>query len=103
MKNLFDPIAIADVQKLTRAIDHADRKRIMEYLEKNPGATGNDIHKHMKGERNYLTTHLSILRDVGIVSGEKDKTRVHFSLNREYMNSINAQFKSISVTLKESQ
>ena len=104
MKNLFDTEAIKNVIQLTTAITGSEgRTRIVDYLRTHPKTTGTQLSHVLKIERNYVTAHLKILRDAGIVSGEKDSTKTLYSLNDAYIKSLNEQFRNLSITLQESQ
>lgn len=62
-----------------RALSHPVRLQIIEYL-KNGEVTVGKLVQELRAEQSSLSRHLSILRELGVLSARQERKNVYYSL-----------------------
>lgn len=64
-----------------RAITHGLRLQILEYIDKNPGTSVNNIYSSLELEQSITSQHLRILRNSELVSAKRVGKQIFYSVN----------------------
>lgn len=94
---LPDVARAADLAKLTWALAHPARVRIVRLLLSRKSCLCGEIVAEMPLAQSTVSQHLKILKDTGLVQGEIDGPRVCYCINKAAL----AQLKKLIAALKE--
>ena len=64
-----------------RAIHHPLRKKILEYLDIEEVGTVTDIYISLRENQSWVSQHLWILREVGILTTSKEGKYIYYSID----------------------
>jgi DNA-binding transcriptional ArsR family regulator len=87
----YDNVEI--VAKVMRALKHKLRQQMIELISETPGITVTEIFVKLRLHQCIASSHLAILRKVGIVTAEKEGKLVRYKVNEEWLNRIDANLK----------
>ncbi len=77
-----------DMAKLTWALAHPARVRIVRLLLKRKSCMCGEIVEEMPLAQSTVSQHLKILKDTGLVQGEIDGPRVCYCVNKQAMTKL---------------
>lgn len=76
--------------KVTRALGHPLRMKILEFIDVNRKTNVNKIYKALKVEQSITSQHLRILRDAKIVLAQRQGKFIFYTLNYNKLKQIQA-------------
>lgn len=71
-----------------RAINNPLRKRIIDFINSNPGITVTKIYKKLKIEQSVASQHLAILRKSNFLTAKRDGKFIHYNVNEDRFGEI---------------
>jgi DNA-binding transcriptional ArsR family regulator len=83
------------VSQIGRALNHKLRQRILELIEENGEMTVTEIWVTLRLEQTVASTHVGILRDIGVVKFRRDGKFKYYALDKKKLESYNRQFKEL--------
>ncbi len=86
-----------DIEKILKALSDPTRLKIMTSLLLH-SSCGKGLAKKTEISEAAVSQHIRILRDAGLLSGEKRGYRMHYSVNRHLLADISAYFKELAQT-----
>ena len=82
-------------EKVLKALCEINRFRILSLIQKRGYCVAALAHASGMSESS-VSQHLKILREAGLVRGEKRGFYTHYSLNREALNEVIAEFSALT-------
>lgn len=86
--------------QIATAIDHKKRQQILNWLHDHPKSSVTDIRTAMKMGESECSGHLAMLRKISMLTNEKNGKRIFYSLDMEYVASLNDLLKRLSNLVK---
>jgi len=80
-KVLIDVKKLEYAVKLTRALAHPLRMKILEFIDRNNSINVNNIYRSLQLEQSITSSHLKILREANVVKAEKEGKKMIYSIN----------------------
>jgi DNA-binding transcriptional ArsR family regulator len=81
-KEIFDT-GLQEIATLARVLSHPARLAILEYLAKCNVCISGDISDEMPLSRTTVSQHLNELKNIGLIQGEVEGTRVHYCIDHK--------------------
>lgn len=72
-----------------RAINNPLRKKIIDFVNANPGTPVKQIYASLKLEQSVVSSQLAILRKSNFLIGSRDGQSIKYSVNEDRFNQIN--------------
>ena len=82
-KVLIDVAKLEYAVKLTRALAHPLRMKILEFIDRNSAINVNNIYRSLQLEQSITSNHLKILRQANVVKAKKEGKKMIYSINYE--------------------
>ncbi|HLP22302.1 MAG TPA: metalloregulator ArsR/SmtB family transcription factor [Chitinophagales bacterium] len=73
---------------LIRAVQNADRQRILRYVISNNQSVVSELCSKLKVEQSIMSQHLAILRTAGLVKTERDGKYIFYSVVEKQFNKV---------------
>ncbi len=77
-----------------RAITHNLRLQILDYIDKNPDTSVNNIYNSLGLEQSITSQHLRILRNSELVASKRDGKQILYSVNYKRLQKLTAALKN---------
>jgi len=77
-----------------RALAHTLRLQIIEYIDKNPETSVNNIYNSLGLEQSITSQHLRVLRNSDLVQSKREGKQILYSLNYKKIGRLNDAIKS---------
>ena len=77
-----------------RAITHSLRLQILNYIDKNPGTSVNNIYNSLGLEQSITSQHLRILRNSELVASKRDGKQILYSVNYKKLQKLTAALRN---------
>jgi DNA-binding transcriptional ArsR family regulator len=90
-----DPRIIRKAGMTLRAINHEHRLKILETIATAGKLTVMELYIKLRKEQSETSQHLRILREAGFVSTERDGKFVYYSVNSQWIETVNEISKSL--------
>ena len=74
---------LQESSEILRALAHPLRMKILEFIDQHETVNVNKIYNTLRLEQSITSQHLRIMRDVGLVTTERDGKFVHYGINYE--------------------
>jgi DNA-binding transcriptional ArsR family regulator len=71
-----------------RAVQNADRQRILRYILANEKSVVSELCTKLKVEQSIMSQHLAILREAKLVSTERDGKYIYYSVLEKSFNKV---------------
>lgn len=81
-------VKAAKAAKVTRAINHKLRMKLLEYLIDHPGTNVTKLYVHFRLEQSVASQHLAILRKEGLVTTDREGKEIRYSVNQDKLNEV---------------
>jgi ArsR family transcriptional regulator len=77
-----------------RALAHLLRLQILDYIDKNPSTSVNNIYNSLGLEQSITSQHLRILRNSELVTAKREGKQILYSLNYKWVEKLNSAIKN---------
>ena len=92
--NLFT-VAQNDIATAAKAFAHPARVAILQYLLRSNACINGDLVQELGLAQATISQHLRELKDIGIIQGTIEGTKVNYCINADRWSQINNQFNEI--------
>lgn len=75
---------------MLRALNHPLRQKILKTVHQKQSINVTDLYKTLKLEQSVASQHLGILRKAGFVMPNREGRVIHYSVNYERIDELNA-------------
>ncbi|HEY1112934.1 MAG TPA: metalloregulator ArsR/SmtB family transcription factor [Chitinophagaceae bacterium] len=86
----FDTIKLKKAALVLRALNHPLRQKILKTVHQKQSINVTDLYKTLKLEQSVASQHLGILRKAGFVMPNREGRVIHYSVNYERIDELNA-------------
>jgi DNA-binding transcriptional ArsR family regulator len=86
----FDTIKLKKAALVLRALNHPLRQKILKTVHQKQSINVTELYKTLKLEQSVASQHLGILRKAGFVMPSRDGRVIHYSVNYERVDELNA-------------
>ena len=86
----FDTIKLKKAALVLRALNHPLRQKILKTVHQKQSINVTDLYKTLKLEQSVASQHLGILRKAGFVMPSREGRVIHYSVNYERIEELNA-------------
>lgn len=83
-----------------KAFAHPARIAILEYLLKTNACINSDLVQELGLAQATISQHLRELKDIGIIQGTIEGSRINYCINQDKWDSIHRQFENLFKTLQ---
>lgn len=90
-----------EIAVAAKAIAHPARVAIIQYLLKSNACINGDLVQELGLAQATISQHLRALKDIGIIQGTIEGTRVSYCINPDRWNEIKHQFAQLFDQFKE--
>lgn len=87
----IENISIKNGAQVFRALNNATRQRILQLIHSNGKMSVTEVFTKMNLEQPVASSHLGILKQVGIVSARRIGKNVYYSINYSRLNFVEEQ------------
>jgi predicted transcriptional regulator len=84
-----------ELAALSKAIGHPARMAIIMYLIENPSCICNDIVDELPLAQSTISKHLTELKNVGLIKGEIEGSKLCYCINPEVWNTLKGLFSDL--------
>jgi DNA-binding transcriptional ArsR family regulator len=93
----FDSIKLKKAALVLRALNHPLRQKILKLVHQKQSVNVTELYKTLKLEQSVASQHLGILRKAGFVMPSRDGRIIHYSVNYQRVEELNALVNEILV------
>ena len=97
----LDISEIKEAAMVYRALNHKLRQRIISLLHKNKRVNVGTVYHKLGLGQSEASSHLGILRKVGVVISERDSRCVYYSLNYERLKELGGGDRESTIAIKK--
>ena len=77
-----------------RALTHLLRLQILDYIDKNPSTSVNNIYNSLGLEQSITSQHLRILRNSELVIAKREGKQILYNINYKWVEKLNLAIKN---------